>query len=254
MNRWKRFSAGIGLAILLIFIASVGAVSQSQSADFDRALSAMSLSSHDRILAAIEVGLETPGFPAGELLSLIDRLTTLPASAYDVELVLLLQTRALESGMSIDGLVSVGFDLATALANGLPIEAIILEAFKGIAQRSPVFAIEARIRQRLTLLDGVRDLLFACQILRTPAGGTQSSPNALPAARFDQLVSQIADAVSDYLEGGGSPSKGATLYELVADRLHRLPPTIVRPEDVELVLDRIGPNDLTQIAIAALNP
>jgi len=252
MRRWSRCPLWTGLATLLIVVGSFAAVGQAGLSDFDRALSAIQLASHDRILAAIEEGLGTPGFPASNLLSLIGRLASLPVSANDKELILLLQTRALEGGMSIDGLVNVGFDLAAALEEGLPVEGVILEAFKGIAQRSPVSVIEAGIRQRLTLLREVRDLLFARGIFRTPPGGSQSSPNALPSSRFDQLVIQIADAVSDYLEGGGSPFEGAALYELVADRLRRLPATVVQPEDVDLVLDRIGPADLTQVALAAL--
>jgi len=252
MRSCAKWRIGSIFLLALVLIGTVGATAQITLADFDRALSAIPLGAHDRILQAIDLGLATPGFPASGLLSLIERLAAVPAASEDKELVLLLFTRALEARMSIDGLLPIGFDLADALEEGLPVEGVILEAFKGIAQGSPVAVIEEGIRQRLILLQEVRDLLFTRGIFRATPGGSGSSPTALPPARFDQLVVQIADAVSDYLEGGGSPFEGAALYALVADRLRRLPATVVLPEDVDLVLDRIGPADLTQVALAAM--
>ena len=185
-------------------------------------------------------------------MSLIQRLAGIPGSAEEKDSILLLFARTLEKGMPIDELLPTGFQLADALEEGLPIEGILLEALKGIAQGSSISVINASLTQRLILLREVRDLLFERGIFRVSTGSAQSSPTALPANRFDQLVVQIADAVSDFLEGGGRPFEGEAMYELVADRLHRLPEAVVLPEDVSLVLDRIGPPDLTQVALAAL--
>lgn len=251
MNRLRALQRIVILAVTLLSI-TVGTAAQATLGDFERALGAMPLEDPARILAAIESGLQQPSFPAQSLLGLIERLASIPDSVQEKEMVLLLITRALENGMPIDGLVSTGFRVATALEEGLPVEGILLEALKGIAQGTTVSVIESGIAQRLTLLWEVRDLLFSRGVFRIPVGAPQSTANALPAARFDSLVDQIADTLSDYLEGGGGPFDGQAMYSLVADRLSRLPESIVRPEDVDLVLNLIGPPDLTQIALAAL--
>ena len=252
MKRDMGRSCRIGLFLSILLIGTVGATAQISLADFDHALDAIPLTAQDRILNAIEVGLSQPGFPADDLLNLIHRLAPIPGSAEETESILLMFARTLESGQAIDSLLPKGFELASALEEGLPVEGVLLEALKGIAQGSPISVIAGGITQRLLLLREVRDLLFSRGILRASAGSPQTTPTALPEARFDQLVVQIADAVSDFLEGGGRPFEGEEMYALVSDRLHRLPESVVRPEDVSLVLDRIGPPDLTQVALAAL--
>jgi hypothetical protein len=218
--------------------------------------SPLQLQDHARILAAIETGLSVPGFPAQDLLSLIGRLATIPGSSGEKDTILLLFARALENGMPIDGLIPVGFALADALEDRLPIEGVLLEALKGIAQGTPISVIEASLTRRLTLLREVQDLLFSRGVFRAPSGSTPTTPTTLPATRFDELVDQIADALSDHLEGGGGPfdgnPPGQALYDLVADRLGRLPESLVHATDVQLVLGLIGPDDLTRIALAAL--
>jgi len=251
MNRTRGFFGLVALLGVLLAL-SVATAARATVDDFDRALSTMSLSSHDRILAAISTGLEQSGFPADNLLALVQQLGAISGSAEEKEMILLLFTRYLESGMPISGLLPIGFDLANALQEGVPIESVLLEALKGIAQGSPISVIEAGISQRLTLLLSVRDLLFSRGVFRVPAGTAQSSANALPETRFDELVDQIADALSDYLEGGGGPFDGEAMYALVSDRLGKLPASLVTSEDVALVLSVIGPSDLTQIALAAL--
>ena len=243
----------IGALLAVFLVGSATAVAQIGLEDFDRAIDPLPLAAEARILAAIDLGLHQPGFPADDLLALIERLVPIAAPPEGKEAILLMLTRALEQGLSIEALLPAGFELADALEEGLPIEAVVLEALKGIAQGSPTSVIVAGITQRLTLLREVRDLLFSREILRSSSDSSGSAPTTLPTANFDELVVQIADAVSDYLGGGGSPFDGASLYELVADRLHRLPEEIVRPVDVDLVLDRIGPPDLTRIALNALS-
>lgn len=253
MNRRTKRLPAAGIVLVALLAAVVGAIAEVPLDEFDRALRAMPLETHDRILAAIDAHLSSPGFPADELYALIERLATTVGPTAEKEAILLMLMRALESELSLDGFLPAGHDLAGAIEEGLSIEGIVLEALKGIAQRSPTAVIVAGITRRLTLLRDVRDLLFSREIFRTSIGSTQAAPTALPAARFDELVVQIADAISDYLEGGGSPFDGAALYELVAVRLRRLPEAVVRPEDVDLVLDRIGPPDLTSVALNALS-
>jgi len=248
----QRATRRLGFVVAILLIASAGAFSQASIGDFENALGSLQLQERTRIVAALEMGLEQPGFPAQDLLSLIQRLATIPGSSEEKETILLLFARALEKGMSIAGLMPVGFELATALEEGLPIEGVLLEALKGIAQGTPISVIEASLKQRLTLLWEVRDLLFSRGVFRAPPGATPTAPTSLPAARFDELVDQMADALSDYLEGGGGPFDGQTMYALVADRLGKLPESLVRATDVELVLSLIGPADLTRIALAAL--
>jgi len=252
MSRTRRSIVRVGLLCAALLAASLMGAARASIGDFDRALAGIPLSDPERILAAIEGGLEQPGFPGDGLLSLINGLASIPGSANEMEMILLLFARALENGMPIDGLLPIGFQLANALEEGLPIEGVLLEALKGIAQGSHISIIEAGISQRLTLLWSVRDLLFSRGVFRVPSGAPQTSPNAIPAVRFDELVDQIADALSDYLEGGGGPFDGQAMFVLVSDRLRRLPESVVAPEDVELVLGAIGPADLTQIALAAL--
>ena len=253
MRRLIKRIRGIELVFVVLLIGAATASAQISLETFNQALSAIPLAAHDRILAAIETGISQPEFPSDRLLALIQRLGPIAGPAKEKESILLMLTRAMERGLPIDGLLPAGFELARALEEGLSIEGVVLEALKGIAQGSPVSVIVAGITQRLALSWEVRDLLFAREIFRAPDGISQAPPTALPAARFDQLVVQIADTVSDYLEGGGSPFDGQILYELVSDRLRRLPEAVVRPEDVDLVLDRIGPPDLTEIALNALS-
>jgi hypothetical protein len=252
MRNALRTLVGIGCLVAIVVAGAASTWAQTTLDDFDQALAAIPLSSHVRILTAIEYGLSTPGFPAADLLQLIHRLAAIPGTGDEKESILMLLTRAIESGQSIGGLLPVGFDLANALEEGLPIEGVVLEALKGIAQGVPITSIASGVSQRLTLLREVRDLLFEREIFRQTPGSPSSAPTILAAESFDQLVVQIADAVSDYVGGGGSPFEGNELYGLVTDRLTRLAPSVVPSADVALVLDRIGPPDLTRIALAAL--
>jgi len=253
MTRWNTMQRILIIALGLLVIGALFVAGQDSLADFRNALQQVPVGSLDRMLAAIEAGFTQPGFPANPLLSLIHHIAHIPASQEDKESVLLLITRAMEEGLQIEGLIEKGFELSAALEEGLPIDGILLDALKGIAQRSPVVLIERKISQGLVLLRGVRDLLFEKDIFAVPVGGQRTIPSALPAPRFNQLVVQIADAVSDYIEGGGSPFEGHALYELVGDRLRRLPAQVVPVEDVELVLERISPADLTRVTLAAVS-
>ena len=76
---------------------------------------------------------------------------------------------------------------------------------------------------------------------------------AIPMPRFNQLLIHISEAIGEFLEGGGSPFEGHVLYQEVHNRLTMLQGVTLLAEDVELVLDRIEPSDLTQVALAAVS-
>jgi hypothetical protein len=259
MKRSGYVSLSICLSLALALL-SQGVAAQTSIADFSQALSPLPLPapSTERILNAIETGLAQEGFPAGQTLELIRRLGMIPGLLADKEAILLLLTRALEEGLPIDGLLTKGFELAAALEEGLPIEGIVLEALKLIAQRAPIPTIEQDLARRMVLLRGVRDLLFNMDIFALPQGATPRRPSELPAARFNQLLVQIADAMGDHLAGGGSPFEDA-LYESVSNRLENLsagPNPTIPTEDVSLVLNAPNPlelADLTPIALEALS-
>jgi hypothetical protein len=247
-------AACLSLAVVLL---SQGGFSQVLIGDFAQALSAIPLTSSERILNAIELGLSGEGgFPAEQMLHLIQQLATLSGDPTDKEAVLLLLTRALEEELPVDGLLAKGFELAAALEEGLPIEEIVLEARKLITLRMPLSTIEQDLSLRLALLRGVRDQLFDMDIFILPPGATPRSPSELPASHFNQLLVQIADAIGDYLAGGGSPHVDA-LLESVSTRLENLsadPNPTIPKEDVDLVLklpDPLKLEDLTAIALEA---
>jgi len=250
-HSWKVrfFTVLIGLLAL-----SASGYGEATIDDFARLLSSIPLRSEDRILAAIETGLSQDGFPADMMFRLTTQLVAIQGSPEEKEGILLLIARTIEEGLPAEGMIEKGFDLAGALGEeGLPIEAIILEALKGFAQRTPLTAIEAGISRRLVLLRAVRGLLFEKGIFSLPPGAPQTGPTALPEERFNELLLQISDGISDYLDGGGSPFEGEALLAQVTDRLTKLPAEVIPKSDVELVLDRITASDLTRVALAALS-
>jgi len=228
MNRLRRAAilAAAGAALLA---AAVGGAAADAS-DLHRALMAIPLAAEDRILASFELGLRQDGFPADDLLRLIERLAAAPGAAAEKEALLLTLSRALE--------------------DGLPIDALLGKAFEGLARGVPLTVIDRGLSQRRTLLVEVRDLLYAKGVFGAPAGAAAVA-SALPILRFHALVSNIADALGDYLEGGGSPLEGHLLYREVRDRLTMLRGVTLVASDVDLVLPRIEPGDLTRIALAA---
>jgi len=248
-NRWIGwFSLLIGILFLSSTVYASALID-----DFSRVLSALPLTSEDRILAAIETGLSQDGFPADRMLQLTQQLVTIPGSVEEKEGILILIARTIEGGLPAVGMIEKGFDLAAALGEGLPIEAIIQEALKWFTQRAPLSSIEYGISRRLFLLRAVRGLLFEKEIFSVPPGAPQTVPTALPEPRFNELLLQISDEVGDYLDGGGSPFEGEVLRTQVINRLARLKGDVIRGSDVNLICDNITASDLTRVALAALS-
>ena len=127
------------------------------------------------------------------------------------------------------------------------------EAFEGLARGVPLQLIERGLSVQLILLAETRDLLYSKGIFNMPAGSPQTVSTAIPMLRFNQLLIHVSETIGDFLEGGGSPFEGHVLYQEVHTRLTMLQGVTLLPEDVELVLERIGPSDLTQAALAAVS-
>jgi hypothetical protein len=220
------------IAAVLVSALAIGAGAQIPLSEFAQALYSIPVSNPDFILSSIELGIAQPDFPASALLRLIERLGGHPAPAFEKEALLLV--------------------LAHASEDGLPIEGLVSKALEGLARNIPPQAIEQGLSARMNLLAETRDLLYAKGIF-APFGASLSVATAIPMERFNQLLIHISEPIGDFLEGGGSPFDGHVLYQEVRNRLTQLQGVTLLVEDVELVLDRIDPSDLTQVALAAVS-
>lgn len=223
---------GVTLISLVIMTLAAGASAQITLTEYDRALSSIPVANHVFILAMIELGMTQEDFPAEPFLRLINRLDAHPAPPLEKEAVLLVSARALEQG--------------------LPVDSLINKTFEGLARNVPLQQIETGLSMRLTVLAETRDLLFEKGIFNVPTGAPRTVATAIPTLRFNQLLSHVSEAIGDYLEGRGSPFEGHILYQEVHNRLTMLQGVTLLLEDVELVLERIEPSDLTQIALTAV--
>jgi hypothetical protein len=220
------------IALLLVVWFAASALAQVPISDFEQALGAIPVSDVSRFVAAVELGMSQSDFPAVEVLQFIGRLASTAYSAAEKEAVLVHVFVAMEEGLPVDGLVTKGLE--------------------GIARGVPLQQIEQSLRQRLTLLVETRDLLYAKGIFSVAPGSPQSVPTAVPTPRFNLLVTHISDTIADYLEGGGSPFEGQTVYQEVRFRLTSLEGATLNPADVDLVLKRLEPADMTRVALSAV--
>lgn len=215
---------------LLLVLTALGLLASAQIplGEYEQVLFSIPASNPEFILSTIELGMTQEDFPAEPLLRLIERLADHPAEPFQKDAILM--------------------NLAHAMEVGLPIEGLVNKAFEGLARNVPLQHIEQGLSERLILLAETRDLLYSKGIFSAPAGSPQTVATAIPTLRFNQLLIHISEAIGDYLEGGGSPLEGHLLYQAVRNRLTMLQGVTLLPEDVELVLDRMGPSDLTQVA------
>lgn len=214
--------------LLPLLLVAVAVTAQIPLMEYEQALYSIPVSNPGFILSTIELGMTQEDFPAEPLMQLIDRLITQPAPPFEKEAILLV--------------------LAHASEDGLPIESLINKAFEGLARGIPLQQIKQGLSERLILLVRTGDLLYSKGIFSSPAGSTQTVPTAIPTPRFNQLIIHISETIGNFLEGGGSQFDGHVLYQEVRNRLTMLQGVTLLPEDVELVLERIGPSDLTQVA------
>lgn len=221
-----------GLMTLLLVWLGFCTVAQISAPEFEQALRTIPVSDINRWIAAVELGLSQPDFPAVDVLQLIERLAKTTHSAQEKEALLL--------------------NIVVAMEEGLPVEGLVTKGLEGLARGVPVPQIERSLHQRLILLAETRDLLYAKGVFSVAPGSPQSVPTALPTPRFNLLVTHISDTLADYLEGGGSPFEGQTLYQEVRFRLTSLEGVTLHAADVDLVLKRVEPADLTRVALSAV--
>ncbi|MCX6100924.1 MAG: hypothetical protein NTV92_05825 [Candidatus Bipolaricaulota bacterium] len=198
--------------------------------DFERVLTSIPVASEARVIAALELGLKSSccGFPADETYRLFTRLADGSGSAADKETVILIVTHAIEEGIPIDSLLN--------------------KANEGLARAVSLTSLAQLLQQRLRLLEESRDLFWSYRIFRaTPGAPVAAGATALSTSRFDSLLSNVGDALGDYLESGGSPFESQQIYDQVQARLTLLAGSVLSAEDVDTVLSRISPADLAQI-------
>ena len=226
---------GRSATVLLLLTAAVALAVSAQVPlqDYERALYSIPVFNPDFMLSTIELAMTQEDFPAEPLLSFIERLADHPGEPFEKDAILMVLAHAMEVGLPIEGLVS--------------------KAFEGLARRIPLHQLESWLSQRMVLLAETRDLLYSKGIFSAPSGSPQTVPTAIPMPRFNLLLIHISEAIGDFLEGGGSPFDGHVLYQEVYNRLSMLQGVTLVPDDVQLVLERIEPSDLTQVALAAVS-
>jgi len=226
-------SGRVALIVMILVQLGLTAAAQASLSDFEQALRAIPVSDVARCVTAVELGRSQPDFPSSEVLQFLDRLATSSYTSPDREAILL--------------------DLVVAMEEGLPVDGLVTKGLEGLARGVPAANLQQSLHQRLVLLAETRDLLYAKGIFSVAPGSPQSVDTALPTPRFNLLVTHVSDTIADYLEGGGSPFEGHTLLQEVRFRLTSLERATLNPEDVELVLKRIEPADLTRVALSAVS-
>ncbi len=219
------------LGVVLLFAHGGMMLAESTVADVATALQALPLSRGEEILEAFKIGFAQGHLLLEETLRLVTRLPAVEASLADKEALLL--------------------TFASVLVEGLPAQTLVDKALEGLTRGVPLSQIGLQVSIRAHLLTEVRDLLYAKGIFVVKEG--EATSPFLPPERFDLLVIHIADALGEYLEGGGSPLEGYLLEEVVRLRLSKLKGAVIPVEDVELVLARIGPGDLARVVLEVLD-
>jgi len=203
--------------------------------DFSRVLASIPLASQTRVIAALELGLKNAccTFPVNETYRLFERLAAASGNAADKEAIVLVFAQGIEKG--------------------LPLTSLLSKASEGLARGVSLSSLGSLLAQRLKLLEQTRDLFYSRGVFRAaPGAPVAAGATALPASRFDALLSEVGDALGDYVEGGGSPFESQKIYDEVRARLALLSGSVLSAADVELLMTRIGPADLTQVILAAL--
>ena len=222
-----------GLVCLITVVAlAATATAWPPIEEIAQAIAPLELPAEAMILETFELGLAQGRLLPEDALRLIGRLDQAAGTPVERERVLLI--------------------IADALHDDLPVTMLVSKASEGLARRIRLPVIAQGLAQRMALLVEVRALLWAKGIIVSDE--ETSLPQALPQERFERLVNVIAEVLGDHLAGGGSPLDGFGLYEEVERRLNWLASSSVIPaEDAELALSRIGPEDLTNVAIKALD-
>ncbi len=221
-------------AVACVAVGCIAAVAVTIE-DFDRILGTMPMGDDERAMAALEFGLTSAccGFPANETYHLFEHLAAASGAPVSKETIVLVLTRAIEQG--------------------IPAASLVDKASEGLARGVELVDLGQLLELRFQILLESRDLFGSKRIFRAPPGGSVAAgATALPASRFDALLSNFGDALGDYLESGGSPFETQDIYDDVSARLTQLNGTVLNADDVDLLLSRIEPADLTQAVSPAL--
>ena len=227
---WKLCILGI-LGIVVLLINCGIALAETTVADVAQALRALLLPRGEEILEAFKIGFDQERLLLEETLRLVTRLAAVEGSLADKEEILL--------------------TIASALMDDLPVKTLVNKALEGLTRGVPLIQIGLQVSIRAHLITEVRGLLYAKGIF-VPDEEQTGSP-FLSSERFDLLVIHIADALAEHVEGGGSPLDGYLLEDVVRLRFSKLKGAVIPVEDVELVLARIGPGDLTRVVLEVLD-
>jgi len=246
---------------LVIVLLTGWAFAQTAPSDIFDALRGMGLSaaSANRIAAALQAGYDQGrlgdyyDFRRGESVQyspemIVEWFMIKKGSAEEKESVLILIAQTIEDDLSPDILI----DKAKQGLGPIYEQTGDTSSPGGsVTQPSyPFFRIRQEISVRRDLLVEVRALLYSKGIFVSEEG--RAGVSSLPTKRFDLLVNNIAAALGDFLEAGGSPLDGYLMEEEVHSRLVNLKGSVIVAEDVDLVLGRIGAADLTGAVRKAL--
>lgn len=235
-----RFLKGLFVLMLVGSTVAGGVLAQSSADRVRSALDALTVKTEDEIMSAFQIGFSQGRLAPDEACHLIDRLGAADGEPAEKEGILLTIAHALEDDLPVSLLVE---KVEEGLARRVSLSMIL----NGSAGQPRILGL----KQREFLLGAVRDLLFAKGIFSVPEGG-QGGAAALAVPRFDHLVNAISDFLADYIEAGKSPLEGSAMMDDLSHRLHSLSALeepVIPVGDVELVLDRVGPGDLTTLAL-----
>jgi len=216
------------VAFLLMIVPTQITLAETTSIDVKEELQSLGLRSTTEIMSAIETGFLQGRLAPDEMVSLLSNLAAYNGEREDKETILITIARALKD-------------------DSLPVTMLIGKVEEGLARKVSLQAIKQMVSERASLLAEVRDLLYTNLIFTSSEYG-QENCLVLPLPRFDFLVTQIADTLANYQESGRSPLEGYLVYQEMHTRLSMLERNAIIPaEDVELVLERIKPENLTRI-------
>ncbi len=217
---------------VLLLLAAWTVTASVDLAEYERILRSMPVSNPEDVLSKLTLGMTHDDFPVEPMMHLLMRLHALPAPAPEKDAVLSVFVQALFEDLPIQGLVSKGLE--------------------GLARGVPLPQIHQDLSARKHLLVETRVVLTSKGIVIVVDDGGDLMPSTVPSQRFRQLLIHVSEPIADFLAGGGDPHEERhLLYLEVETRLTLLKDVTLSPEDVFMVLSRIDPSDVTQIALAA---
>jgi hypothetical protein len=229
----------VGVLVCVVAFVGFGVFSsQLTHEDVQRALMALTPENYQQLMGFFLLGFERGRMDVAATYRLINRLKAYEGEQDDKEQILMTIGQALQDDLPVRMLME---NTEEGMARGAPLSLIL----RGAAGQPPILGLT----QREYLLGATRDTLYIGRIFSAPPG-VKAATQSLPAARFDLLVNEIADCLADYVESGRSPLEGHLLYKQVSERLTNLANLkvpIVPSSDVQLVLERITPADLSFI-------